>query len=493
MAKFVELKEAAGMLGVSPDDLVEMRSNGEIHGYRDGASWKFKMEEIERVAGERGVQLGGSAAPGDALAASPFDDDLDDLISLSDLDAKPAADEDDDGADSILVSEEALGRSDETTSSTIIGKAGSLKAAADSDLQLASEGSKIGIDDDMGDGFGSDLKLSDAGKDSDVQLVPKSGKDSDVDLVADAPFGSDLELSVGSDPKLTPPSKTAPPKSAPPKAAPPKAAPPKAAPPAKGGKLAPPSRSDALSPGGSELTLGAEDEMDDGLKISGDDSDLVLGGSDVTLGTDSGINLTSPSDSGLSLEEPLDLAGSSVSALELPEDEEDVLELGAPADPDAATQLKQDQDFMLTGGDDLADEDSGSQVIALEDSEAFDADAATMLQQAGGGFEAQPADMMAQGQAGVMAPQFGAFGAAAAAPAMAAPGAAPAMPMGPAELPEAPYSIWNVLGLFLVVAFLGIGGMLMIDVVRNMWSWEGATRTGTNLMDSLVEAAGLNK
>ena len=37
MAKFVELNEAAKMLGLTPDQLVEMRSNGDIHGYRDGA------------------------------------------------------------------------------------------------------------------------------------------------------------------------------------------------------------------------------------------------------------------------------------------------------------------------------------------------------------------------------------------------------------------------------------------------------------------------
>ena len=49
MAKFVELNEAAQMLGMTPEQLVEMRSSGDIHGYRDGASWKFKIEEVERV------------------------------------------------------------------------------------------------------------------------------------------------------------------------------------------------------------------------------------------------------------------------------------------------------------------------------------------------------------------------------------------------------------------------------------------------------------
>ena len=53
--KFVDLNEAAQLLGLSQDELIEARSSGELHGYRDGASWKFKPEEIERFASERGL------------------------------------------------------------------------------------------------------------------------------------------------------------------------------------------------------------------------------------------------------------------------------------------------------------------------------------------------------------------------------------------------------------------------------------------------------
>ena len=47
--KFVDLQEAATMLGLSPEEVVDMRSKGDIFGYRDGASWKFKTEEVQRV------------------------------------------------------------------------------------------------------------------------------------------------------------------------------------------------------------------------------------------------------------------------------------------------------------------------------------------------------------------------------------------------------------------------------------------------------------
>ena len=42
--KFIELKEAAEQLGMSPEKLQDMREAGEIHGYKDGASWKFKID-----------------------------------------------------------------------------------------------------------------------------------------------------------------------------------------------------------------------------------------------------------------------------------------------------------------------------------------------------------------------------------------------------------------------------------------------------------------
>ena len=47
---FLEMKEAAAILGIAPEKLNEMRARNEIHGYRDGSNWKFKQEEVDRVA-----------------------------------------------------------------------------------------------------------------------------------------------------------------------------------------------------------------------------------------------------------------------------------------------------------------------------------------------------------------------------------------------------------------------------------------------------------
>jgi hypothetical protein len=199
-------------------------------------------------------------------------------------------------------------------------------------------------------------------------------------------------------------------------------------------------------------------------------------GSDVTLGAgDSGINLK-PSDSGLSLEqEPLDLGSASgVESLELPEDEGVIALETEAADQDQATQVKADNEFLLSSGETLDEEesDSGSQVIALEDSESFDQEAATMLKPEG-----------ALGE-DVFQP-LGAEGALEGAPGV---GVAPVYAAQPVE---APYSTWNVVSLGLVAGMLALSGMMMVDVMLNMWSFSGTNSISTGLMDAFVSMIGM--
>jgi hypothetical protein len=423
--KFVELSEAAKMIGVTPDELIEMRSKGEIFGYRDGASWKFKLEEVERVNADR---AGGPKRGSDSSIMSADDEEF-----ITGLSSKILAEKAQEESGSILVSEEELGVS-ATGSSTIIGK-GKVKPS-DSDIQLASDskivpgsdklleapGSRLHLGSEAGDVLsGSDIKVKGGSGTGDMPAMPKPGSSS----------GGGLDL-------------------------------------------------------GPTLSLDEREESDsdsalDDIKLDRGPGGTGSGkGSDVTLGTgDSGINLA-PTDSGLSLEEePLELGGGSgVDSLELPEDEE-VISLDAEAaDPDQATQLKADNEFLLAPGDKAEDEsDSGSQVIALEDSEAFDQDAATMLnaQQAAG--PALTADAFQP-----IGADLG--GGMAAAPGMAMGAGQPVYVQVPVQ--ETPYSVWNVLSLGTVALMLALGGMLMTDVMLNMWSFSGTTSVTTGIMDAFL-------
>ena len=53
--KYYNAAEAAKILGVSPAEINQMVLRRELYGYKDGADWKFKPEDIERVAAERGA------------------------------------------------------------------------------------------------------------------------------------------------------------------------------------------------------------------------------------------------------------------------------------------------------------------------------------------------------------------------------------------------------------------------------------------------------
>ena len=59
MSKFVTLSEAAEQLGISQDEVNELRLRGDLYGYRDGTSWKFKPEDITRIGEKRSGGSGG--------------------------------------------------------------------------------------------------------------------------------------------------------------------------------------------------------------------------------------------------------------------------------------------------------------------------------------------------------------------------------------------------------------------------------------------------
>ncbi len=436
--KFIDLNEAATMLGVSTDELNDMRLRNEINAVRDGSSWKFKAEELERVAEDRGITLPGAD---DVLEANDFADD--------DFNAEATAIGDANDADDVLSGEDSdldLGMSDEPDKD--------IDPSAKTGVRTEDEDGDLGLDFTSD----SDVELATGDSSSDVSLIPDDSG-AEVNLVADSGpdvlGGTDVGLEdaagsgelefEGSDLSLG---------------------------------------SDVTISDDEEISLGDDDEDltigDDSEEISLDDDDeLVLdSGSDITGGTgDTGINLGSPSDSGLTLEEePLDLAGSSVSSLELPEDD-DLIDLEDLDGGDAGVQA--DEDFQLAPSADQFDddEDSGSQVIALEDSEAFEAGDADLGAEAVLG-EVEEGDEL---EAALEVPD-------------AASVTQPALPESAmvAGAPDVPYSIWNVLSLLAIILILTVTGMLMTDLVRNMWTWSDPYTASTPVMDMAVNMFGLD-
>jgi excisionase family DNA binding protein len=218
------------------------------------------------------------------------------------------------------------------------------------------------------------------------------------------------------------------------------------------------------------------------------DDDMVLGGSgtgsDITLGGNSGINLVAPSDSGLSLES----TGAGDDSLELGED--DMVSLGDDS-ADAPTTVRADEEFLLTAAEDTGDEDdeSGSQVIALDSEPAAD-QAATLI---GTPSTAQMVAMLEEDASAAPMAAGAAVGLAAVGMGtMSQPGGiAAAEPMlVETDLPETPFSGLQIFGLATCTVLLTLCGMMAFDLVRNMWSWNGTYPVNSAIMDRLVSLIG---
>ena len=423
-ARFLSLEEAAAKLGVTPDQLKELRDAGEIHGYRDGASWKFKPEEVDRVAAERGD--GGAS---DDLG-------LDDLLAIDDSDDLDLGDFEELDDSSILVTEDAP-QAEHESSSTIIGREGEdddvvAEAGSESDLKLApSDGGSSESGSSESEEFELSLDDSSSGSSGDsVELVDSGEIAADIGATIDASAsGSDSDDFALSD-------------------------------------------DDLLLEGDDKLAAAAKD-----LALS-DDDDLLLGagsgsGSDDEFelsSGESGISLAASDLDAVVLDESSSSSGSDDFDLELSDDS---MVVPAHASADEPESLKPDEEFLLTPAEDLmSDEssDSGSQVIALDDSESGSADLSPVL---------VPAGASESGE-GVV-PEMQPFQPAA--EGMAYPTEA---------LPEAQYSIVMMIWLSILTVTLMALGMVMFDIVRNMWSWQGQFASTSWLTDALVSALQLD-
>jgi hypothetical protein len=243
------------------------------------------------------------------------------------------------------------------------------------------------------------------------------------------------------------------------------------------------------SPSGASTVLSGEPPardvvVDSGITLADEhsDDDFVLGGpgSDITISPgDSGISLVDPADSGLSLDAPIELSAGSEANFEVAESGED---LGSPSefDSDEVMELKTSDEFLLTPmapeGEESS-EDSGSQVIAIDSESPFEGADSSMFASAEGSMSTMLEEDVGVG-GGTLAE--GALGGA------AAPAFAAAAGQTPIVVGETPYPVWVVLLMGFCLLFLALCGMMMYDLVRNMWSWNGPYPVNSTIMDAIM-------
>lgn len=495
--KFVSLEEAAAQLNITKDRLNELREDGRVRAYRDGASWKFRSDDIEKLALEGLPPDASSSDLSLGLASDSADDampssiDLDDItlgsdialdlgddepsganpaasdLSLEDLDeptlpvdgpaegevlAIDGEEEIDEFSDSILLSENELGESTDRPPSTIIGKA---EMAADLDLDL-------GPSED------------DAARMSDVRLAEPSTSNVFASGIGDAildteppgledNFGDldelEIDLEAESSRILAPEDVE------------------------KAQKAASKAQADTKSAEMSDLELAASDSNPGGvldslsgksdialaglsaLELEGDDDDDVLGdGSDITLSSESsGINIISPSDSGLALDEvPLAMGSGSplASGLDLGPTSDDAVGL----EPLEEAEAGGEEPFALTpfGEDSGEEEEDSSQVIPLD--EVSEEEGGLLGSPRSVGVDSLGDDFAALPTGGMM-------------------------PAGDSAADVA-FPGW-VIGLMSVsMLMLVMCGMMVFDLLRNIWSWDQVYTLNSSLMDVLTPILG---
>ncbi len=424
----IPLEEAAAMLGKSADELTELRSRNEIFGIRSGSSWKFKMDEINRFADEAGISLTSL-------------DDADDLSSDVDLIADSNADIPLDDID------------------------GAIDLGSGSDINLSPSESHVLS--------GSDAEPGQSPSDTGKMIAG----DDDLILAEDDLFGDDDEIGLQDD-------------------------------------------SDEIALD-SDSELSSDFDDDSSLMLEDDSSEISLDAAD------SGVNL-SPTDSGLSLdEEPLELGGSDIDALELPEDsdinlidpsesdsssglslelpEESDLNLELPEESDLGVAagsgfdielpegslddlgaVQADNDFMLTPLEaEAEDESSGSQVIALEDSEIYADESSEIVSdssQMGGALEVAP-----QAAAPVFEQDPYATDTT------ITPGAAPAAAAAPSMIIEQQIPVWMVAIQAICLMLLLVCGIVAVDLARNMFEFDSEAKLSSSITSQLLDMTGYFK
>ena len=406
MAQFYTLEEAARVLGMNPEDLKLKAQHREVRAFMDSGSWQFRVADVDELARRSGLgsdpDLSLSDLDLDVPAGSASEEfDLSEFqlgTDQADLGARTnqmLASGSGDGEEDVQFDDLTLPAGPlSNSSSTIIGMGQVGKIPSDSDVRLI-----------------PDRPLRDA-SDSDVRLMPMEPRlgDSEVTLVNDDDEGSLPSLSAispgfdagrgsagrigssdeiaahdesGSDFELTPSADIA-------------------------AALQPESGSDF------ELTaLDASDEFEATPLAGPSDSDVTA-----ALPSASGINLARPSDSGINLQGvgSFDLSDDSIELAPLDDDDEPARPAPKPkvvpptpaaartiepADPGATSlgmaekDIFEDTDFSLEvdaldeRGDrtvqlerasdfDLDDDDSASEVFALDEDDV-DQNAATAM------------------------------------------------------------------------------------------------------------------
>jgi excisionase family DNA binding protein len=264
------------------------------------------------------------------------------------------------------------------------------------------------------------------------------------------------------------------------------------------------SMDDDLMLGGDDLTLSDDSEVLPTAAFHPSASDIDLAAEDDLVpdhtGTSSGINLAG--DSGLSLLDvaddidlrPVSKGEGNSAKLELGDDD-DILSLvmdedSMEEDSSSATAISSEDDFQLTadsGVFPVDDSDSASQVIALDEDGVFTAGSLEFNNNPFGVAPISPEQ--SDGGLGMGIPNGSPIGSAAP-DVFTAPVSTFTAPAAPVPV-ETNFTTWQLVALVAAVVLLIFPGVMILDLIFHIWSWNEPFILNSSLMDLCSQIVGL--
>ncbi|MDR1492492.1 MAG: helix-turn-helix domain-containing protein [Planctomycetaceae bacterium] len=437
MSEFYNLERAAEVLQLSPGEINSLREQGKLRGFKDGSSWKFNREDVENYAFSKAKEK----------KSSPFGLELEnDLLNKNEEDFLTSENEQE--FPTIMAGSSTFEKyADDLINLNINHKNSTQAVTPDANFNNEDEEDGLVLVEEKND----DLILDDGI----IPLAEESKKSADILELTEETSKPDSGIHLSGD--------------------------------------------SAISLLGGSSDSGVDLINSDVEHRIFDDDDVVIGGS----GSGSGINLAGESgislldaaaDSGFSLGEE---AGGSDAILRLSPNDDIISLTDDEVDPDTATEFSAEGDFQLQADDDLFttdDSESSSQVIPVEGDFADEIDifssvaAESSKPSSATSTRDDPfASSMDSSDLGGNDP-LGGFGDNTASPFGFDAGSGidnPAVPSGLDDsfsgavastatpgIQSPQFTGLSIAGLSLMALFLIVGGTLMFELIRCMWSWS---------------------
>ena len=204
MSELVSLEKASELLGVTADQLNDLRLKNEIFGTRVDNAWKFKMDEIQRYADDRNISLSGDGNGSDfklsdeslELSFGSSDGLLEDSVGDEELDFAGS----EVGESDVLADDQPEGGASASDTGKLVSGSGELQLSDDlfdDDISLQDSSSLVDSSDLSADFEDSDLVLEDSDSSEDPAFaaggsgISLSANESGISLEGDI---DDLEL-----------------------------------------------------------------------------------------------------------------------------------------------------------------------------------------------------------------------------------------------------------------------------------------------------------